>query len=139
MYKEFSDSKNTGCSPIGKLEALIKEKGQLYKCGENGCGLSGGEKQRISIARSLLKHASVLLVDEATASLDRESAYEIVSDILEIRDVTRVVVTHSLEEALLKRYDQIITMKDGRIVEQGKFEELMEKREYFYALYTVAK
>ena len=97
------------------------------------------EKQRISIARSLLKRASVLLVDEATASLDRKSAYEIVSDILEIKDVTRVVVTHSLEESLLKRYDQIITMKDGRIVEQGKFKELMEKREYFYALYTVAK
>ena len=139
MYKEFSDSKIQDVLQLAKLEALIKEKGQLYKCGENGCGLSGGEKQRISIARSLLKHASVLLVDEATASLDRESAYEIVSDILEIRDVTRVVVTHSLEEALLKRYDQIITMKDGRIVEQGKFEELMEKREYFYALYTVAK
>lgn len=64
---------------------------------------------------------------------------EIVSDILEIKDITRVVVTHSLEESLLKRYDQIITMKDGRIVEQGKFEELMEKREYFYVLYTVAK
>lgn len=139
MYKEFSDSNIRDVLQLAKLEALVQEKGQLYKCGENGCGLSGGEKQRISIARSLLKHASVLLVDEATASLDRKSAYEIVSDILEIKDVTRVVVTHSLEESLLKRYDQIITMKDGRIVEQGKFEELMEKREYFYALYTVAK
>ena len=124
---------------MAKLEALIKEKGQLYKCGENGCGLSGGEKQRISIARSLLKHSSVLLVDEATASLDRQNAHEIVSDILEIKDVTRVVVTHSLEDSLLKRYDEIITMKDGRIVEQGNFEKLMERKDYFYALYTVTQ
>ena len=101
--------------------------------------LSGGEKQRISIARSLLKHSSVLLVDEATASLDRQNAHEIVSDILEIKDVTRVVVTHSLEDSLLKRYDEIITMKDGRIVEQGNFEKLMERKDYFYALYTVTQ
>ena len=139
MYKEFSDSKIQDVLQLAKLEALIEEKGQLYRCGENGSGLSGGEKQRISIARSLLKHSSVLLVDEATASLDRQNAHEIVSDILEIKDVTRVVVTHSLEDSLLKRYDEIITMKDGRIVEQGNFEKLMERKDYFYALYTVTQ
>lgn len=139
MYKEFSDSKIQEVLQLAKLEALIEEKGQLYRCGENGSGLSGGEKQRISIARSLLKHSSVLLVDEATASLDRQNAHEIVSDILEIKDVTRVVVTHSLEDSLLKRYDEIITMKDGRIVEQGNFEKLMERKDYFYALYTVTQ
>lgn len=86
-----------------------------------------------------MKHASVLLIDEATVSLDRKNAYEIVSDILEIKDVTRVVASHSLEDSLLKCYDEIITMKDGRIVEQGNFEKLMERKDYFYALYTVTQ
>ena len=64
--------------------------------------LSGGEKQRVSIARSLLKKSSVLLVDEATAALDVQIAHQVSSDILDLTGMTRIVVTHSLEEALLR-------------------------------------
>lgn len=108
-------------------------------CGENGKGLSGGEKQRISVARSLLKRSSVLLADEITAALDAKTAHGVSSDILDLEGITRIVITHSLEEALLRRYDGIIVMKDGRIEENGRFDELMEKKGYFYALFTVAQ
>ena len=51
--------------------------------------------------------------------------------------MTRIVVTHALEESLLRRYDGIIALKDGRVAEVGTFDELMEEKGYFYALYTV--
>ena len=53
--------------------------------------------------------------------------------------MTRIVVTHSLEEELLKRYDGILVLKDGRIEEMGTFHELMERKGYFYALFTVSQ
>ena len=108
-------------------------------CGENGCNLSGGEKQRIAIARSLLQETPILLVDEATAALDAETAYAVTNAILGIQDLTRIVVTHSLEESLLSQYDQILVLKHGTICEVGTFEELIAKKSYFYSLYNVNK
>ena len=121
------------------LSALIEARGEDYLCGENGNGLSGGEKQRISIARSLLRKSQVLLVDEATAALDAQTAYQVSSAILGLEDLTRIVVTHALDESLLSRYDCILTLKTGRIAEAGTFRELMEKKGFFYSLYTVAQ
>ena len=107
--------------------------------GEGGCTLSGGEKQRISIARSLLKNADVLLVDEATSALDPQTAHQVSADILSLAGITRIVVTHTLEESLLRRYDGIYVLKNGTIAESGTFDALMAKKGYFYALYTVAQ
>ena len=101
--------------------------------------MSGGEKQRISIARSLLKKSQVLLVDEATAALDAETAYQVSSAILGLKDVTSIVVTHSLDEGLLKQYDGIITLKNGSIVETGTFDELIAEKGYFYSLFTISQ
>lgn len=116
------------------------EAGRAYAVvGASGSGLSGGEKQRISIARSLLKKSSVLLADEATAALDAETAHQVTSDLLDLSGVTRIIVTHTLSEALLRRCDGILVLKNGRIDETGRFDELMEKKGYFYALFTVAQ
>lgn len=101
--------------------------------------LSGGEKQRISIARSLLKKSSVLLADEATAALDAQTAHQVSSDLLDLEGMTRIVVTHTLEQALLRRYDGILVLKNGEIAESGSFDELMARKGYFYALYTVSQ
>ena len=101
--------------------------------------MSGGEKQRIALARSLLQKSSVLLADEVTAALDAQTAYQVTGDILKLDGITRIVVTHSLVESLLKQYDGIIVLKDGHIVESGMFDDLMDKKGYFYALYTVAQ
>ena len=80
----------------------------------------------------------MLLADEATSSLDAETADSVTNAILDVRGLTRLVVTHRLDEKTLNRFDEIIVMKNGRIVEQGDFGSLMERKKYFYSLYTVA-
>lgn len=139
MFSDFPREEVDRAIHLSGLEPLIEQKGEGYLCGENGSGLSGGEKQRISIARCLLKKTQVLLADEATASLDAQTAYQVTDAILNLEGITRILVTHGLEESLLKRYDGIIAMKSGQIVEQGTFRELMEKKGYFYSLYTVSQ
>lgn len=107
-------------------------------CGEGGCNLSGGEKQRISIARCFLKDASVLIADEATSTLDAETSFHVMDEILRMKQMTRIIVSHKMNQSLLKQYDQIIVMKNGKVQELGTFDELMERKEYFYSLYNVA-
>ena len=139
MFRHFPDDRVDEAIRLSGLSSLIRQRGADYLCGENGCNLSGGEKQRISIARSLLKESKILLVDEATASLDAETAYQVSTAILDLDGITRIVVTHSLDEALLKRYDGILTLKNGSVVESGTFDELMEQKGYFYSLFTVSQ
>ena len=139
MFRDFSKEDLDNAIERAHLTELIASRGDEYRCGENGKGLSGGEKQRISIARSLLRKSSVLLVDEATAALDADTAFRVTQDILELDDVTRIVVTHSLEEALLKQYDGILVLRNGKIEESGTFDDLMKQNGYFHALFTVAQ
>lgn len=139
MFRDFPHDTVDSAIERAHLNALVEERGEGYRCGEGGKGLSGGEKQRVSVARSLLKRSSVLLADEMTAALDAKTAHEVTSDLLALDGITRIVVTHGLEEALLRSYDGIIVLKDGRIAEQGRFDELMAQRGYFYALFTVAQ
>ncbi len=139
MFRDFPAADVDRAVTLSGLSKLIEQSGTDYLCGENGRGLSGGEKQRISIARGLLQNSSVLLADEVTAALDAQTAYQVTGDILKLDGITRIVVTHALVESLLKQYDGIIVLKDGYIVEKGTFENLMEQKGYFYALYTVAQ
>lgn len=139
MFRDFPKTELDEAIARAHLGALIRERGEDYLCGENGSGLSGGEKQRISIARSLLKKSSVLLADEVTAALDAQTAHRVSSDILDLQGITRIVVTHTLEESLLRRYDKIFVLRGGRIEEAGSFADLMANKEYFYALFTVAQ
>ena len=139
MFKDFPVQKINRAIALSGLSSLIKLKGDQYLCGENGINLSGGEKQRISIARSLLRNSNVLLVDEATASLDAETAYQVINAILDLPGMTKIIVTHTLDASVLRRYDRILTIKDGEIIESGSFDELMQKNGYFYSLYTIAQ
>lgn len=139
MFHDFPKTEMDEAIARAHLGALIRERGEDYLCGENGSGLSGGEKQRISIARSLLKKSSVLLADEVTAALDVQTAHRVSSDILDLQGITRIVVTHTLEESLLRRYDKIFVLRSGRIEEAGSFADLMANKGYFYALFTVAQ
>lgn len=139
MFSDFPREEVDRAIELSGLSKLIAERGEDYPCGENGSGLSGGEKQRISIARSLLKKSQVLLVDEATAALDAQTAFQVSNAILDLNDLTRIVVTHALDENLLKRYDCVLTLKNGSITESGSFDELMEKKGYFYSLFTVSQ
>ncbi len=139
MFTDFPQEEVERAIQLSGLSGLIAERGEAYLCGENGSGLSGGEKQRIAIARSLLKKSQVLLVDEATAALDAQTASQVSNAILDLRHLTRIVVTHSLDEHLLRRYDGVLTLKNGRLIEFGSFEALMEEKGYFYSLFTVSQ
>lgn len=139
MFRDFPQAELDKAIHSAHLDELIERRGEDSLCGENGNALSGGEKQRISIARSLLKQTKLLLADEATSSLDAQTAHQVTSDILDLQGITRIIVTHTLEEALMKRYDRILVLKDGRIEESGRFEDLMAARGYFYALFTLAQ
>lgn len=139
MFQDFPREELDRVIRLSGLSELIAQRGEDALCGENGNTLSGGQKQRISIARSLLRKSPVLLADEATAALDAQTAYQVTNSILGLEGLTRIVVTHSLDEALLKRYDGILALKSGRVVEAGGFDELMARRGYFYSLYTVSQ
>lgn len=139
MFADFPKEEVDAVIERARLGKIIEERGENYLCGENGNKLSGGEKQRIAIARSLLKKSDLLLADEFSSSLDKETAYRITSDILALDGMTRIVVTHALEAGLLRKYDAILVLKDGQVRELGSFDELMDKKGYFYALYTVAQ
>ena len=139
MFSDFPEAEVEQAIQRSGLSGLIGQRGEGYLCGESGSALSGGEKQRISIARSLLKQTQVLLVDEATAALDAQTAYQVSSAILDIEGLTRIVVTHALDAALLRRYDCILAMKNGQIAEAGDFESLMGQKGYFYSLFTVSQ
>ncbi len=113
---------------------LENELGLQTLCGENGSNLSGGERQRLSIARALIRKTPILLLDEATSSLDNKVTTEIENSILEIQDLTVLVVTHKLNKSMLKKYNRILFMKNGVIVEDGSFDNLMDRKGEFYKL-----
>ena len=139
MFHDFDQTKIDRAVHMAGLDELVREKSWDYQCGENGSELSGGERQRVSIARCLLRETPILLVDEATASLDLPTAFSITNSILEISGLTRIIVTHQLEGALLKKYDEILVLKNGKMVEHGPFQALMDKKEYFFSLYNIAQ
>ncbi|NLB36633.1 MAG: ABC transporter ATP-binding protein, partial [Clostridiales bacterium] len=128
MFKNFPVDKYENAVRLAGLTNLLKEKGNEYNCGEGGCNLSGGEKQRVSIARCLIRETPVLLMDEATAALDNETALSVSNAILDIDGLTRIIVTHKLEECIMKKYDEIIVVNNGTIVERGVFSDLMSKK-----------
>lgn len=103
--------------------------------GEGGATLSSGERQRISIARAILKDAPIVILDEATASLDPENERLIQEAINElVKSKTLVVIAHRLWTIV--KADQILVIDDGRIVEKGKHEELLKKKGLYYRMWN---
>ena len=136
----FTDEEIKQAVQQSGLESYVleNESGLQTLCGENGSNLSGGQKQRLSIARALIRKTPILLLDEATSSLDNQVTTEIESSILDIQNLTALVVTHKLNENILKRYDRILFMKAGVIVEDGSFCDLMDRRGEFYKLFELS-
>ena len=136
----FTDEEIKQAVQQSGLESYVleNESGLQALCGENGSNLSGGQKQRLSIARALIRKTPILLLDEATSSLDNQVTTEIENSILDIQDLTALVVTHKLNENILKKYDRILFMKGGVIVEDGSFGDLMDRRGEFYKLFELS-
>ena len=140
LNQSFTDEEIKQAVQQSGLESYVleNESGLQTLCGENGSDLSGGQKQRLSIARALIRKTPILLLDEATSSLDNQVTTEIESSILDIQNLTALVVTHKLNENILKRYDRILFMKAGVIVEDGSFCDLMDRKGEFYKLFELS-
>ena len=137
LFQKYSEEEMELAIEKSGLKNLISEKGLDYPCGENGAALSGGERQRINIARSLLRKTPILLADEITAALDKENSYLVLDSLLSLENITEILVLHDLDSRILNRVDRICVLKEGEIVEEGIFSELMEKKGYFYSLFTM--
>ncbi|MBE5834927.1 MAG: ABC transporter ATP-binding protein [Butyrivibrio sp.] len=137
LYRNVSDKDLNDAIDKSGLRGLVDSKGLDYLCGEGGINLSGGEQQRIAIARSLLSNTEVILFDEATSALDNTTGNMIMKTILAMKSTTRIMVTHQYQREILSEIDEIIVLKNGVIIESGSFEELLDKKGYFYSLYTI--
>ena len=106
--------------------------------GDRGVKLSGGEKQRVSIARALLKGSEILILDEATSSLDSKTEMLIQEAIDEaVKGRTAIVIAHRL--STIQNADRIVVLEEGELVEQGKIDDLLTKKGKFFELWEQQK
>lgn len=111
------------------------EEGLDTLIGERGVKLSGGQKQRLAIARAILANPKIIILDEATSSLDTQSEALIQKSLTElIKDRTTIVIAHRL--STIRKADQILVIEAGKIVERGTHEQLILKEGRYYELYT---
>lgn len=114
------------------LDGLPEREDSLIE--ENGKNISGGEAQRIGLARCLAKRPRFMIFDEIAASLDNQNALEIEKMILSLPDVGVLMITHRIYEENMREYDTIFVLRDGKISEQGTWDELIGKRGDLYQL-----
>ena len=106
--------------------------------GERGIRLSGGEKQRIAIARALLADKKIIVLDEPTSSLDLETEHKIQQSIKKLLEgKTSIIIAHRL--STIKNVDRILVLKAGKIVEQGKHDDLLRKNGEYAKLWKYTK
>jgi ABC-type multidrug transport system fused ATPase/permease subunit len=133
-FNRYADSLDISLtnSVIDKLP-----KKDLTILGEKGARISGGEKQRIGIARALYKNSDILILDEATSNLDFNTERKIQNNLVKLKDKTLIVSAHRL--STLQNMDKIIYLEKGKIIERGSFKELLNKKGKFYNLWNKNK
>ncbi len=125
---------------FSQLDKVIKEfaKKENTIVGERGIKLSGGEKQRVSIARAVLANKRVLVLDEATSSLDSETEYDIQKSLQELlKSRTSIIIAHRL--STIMKADRIVVMKKGKIVQEGKHSDLIRQEGEYKKLWNLQK
>lgn len=133
FYKSVSPEKVEKALRAVQLSQFIDMKNTI---GENGVLLSGGEKQRLSLARAFTSNCPIILMDEATSQLDNENMDKIENLVLD-SDKTVISITHRLVKRVLQKYDKIYIISQGHIVEQGTFDELISEKGLLYSLYYI--
>ncbi|MBF4807027.1 MAG: ABC transporter ATP-binding protein, partial [Pseudoleptotrichia goodfellowii] len=137
LYNDYPKEKVENILKKVGLEKFTKEMDDPDFVGENGVNFSGGEKQRISIARALIRETDILVANEILSNLDNETALKIEKELLNLKNITLISVTHRLFEETLTNFDEIIVLNEGCIVEKGSFKELIEKKSFFYKIYRL--
>ncbi len=138
LYQEYSEEEVINALKKAGIYDTIQKlpDGVHEKIRENGSNFSGGELQRIALARLFLRNKTMTFLDEITSGLDNETAYEIEKRLLE-QDMTIINITHRYNKALMHKYNEIIVMDGGKIVERGSFDELIEKGQVFKHLFKI--
>jgi ATP-binding cassette subfamily B protein len=123
-----------GKAGLSDLYAKL-EKGLDTQLGERGVNLSGGERQQLALARLWFSNASVIIFDEATSAIDNLTEEAVMQNVMNLlSEKTVIAIAHRLDS--IKTFDNIFVFQDGRVVEQGSFNKLIEKHQFFYALYN---
>ncbi|MEO0122939.1 MAG: ABC transporter ATP-binding protein [candidate division WOR-3 bacterium] len=133
--KVIDENKIAQVIEISQLSDFIKNSPDGYNglIGERGLKLSGGEKQRMAIARALLNEAKIMILDDATSNLDADTEKKLIQHIVEIQGMTVIVVSHRL--SILSMCDYVYVLDKGKIVEEGTPEQLINKRGLYWSLY----
>jgi len=135
--KDATDAEVEAAARLANVEEFVKTLPQGYETvlGENGATMSGGQKQRLAIARAVLKNPSILILDEATSALDTVSEH-LVQDALDtvMRGRTTIIIAHRL--STIRNADKIVVLRDGMIQQLGKHDELMAQPGIYRDLYN---
>lgn len=137
MGRDFTDNevlKNIEATKLGELVSSFPL-GLETNISESGQNLSGGQRQKVAIARTIISNPSIIFLDEPTSALDNESEKAVMEYLLNVR-TTMVVVAHRL--STIEKFDKIIVMDKGKIVEMGSHNELMKKNDYYARLYNIS-
>ncbi len=103
--------------------------------GERGVGLSGGQRQRIALARALIQNPSILILDDTTSAVDMETEYKILTELKKVNEKrTTFIIAHRISS--VKDADIILVMDNGKVIERGTHQELVEQKGYYYNVFT---
>lgn len=140
LDKKISDKKIKEVLKLVCLEKFIShlENGLDTELGEKGIRMSGGERQRVALARLFFDDSKIIILDEATSAMDNITEKEVMENILKrLKNKTVIIIAHRLET--IKDVDNIFVLKDGKIIEEGTYKELLQENTYFKELYKSAK
>lgn len=131
LYQPYSSERLKEIAETLKISFLMEhtEENRVHN-------LSGGEKQRVALARILLRNPSFYLLDEAFSAVDVDARKEL-EQYLFNQGYSIISISHTDSQEILCQYDEIIVLQKGKIIEQGSFQQLMERQQYFYSLYHV--
>lgn len=134
---DASNEEIVEAAKLARIHEFVEKLPDGYETmvGERGLKLSGGEKQRVAIARTILKNPPILILDEATSALDTKTEKEIQSSLAEIsRNRTSLIIAHRLSTVV--EADEIIVMQQGRIVERGRHHELLDQGRVYHSMWA---
>lgn len=123
---------------VDLLDTIMEKGGLSMEIAEKASNLSGGQKQRMALARAILHDSEIYIFDEATSNIDVESENKIM-EVIHMLSKTKMVILISHRLANVVKADQILVMKDGKLIETGTHEDLIRNQKYYYNLYTSQK